>query len=122
MGRPYENYSQYGGDCAAFVSQCLIYGGLDLSAGIDGNGAYVKPDKVIAGVAQLIQHLKDVQRFKYEKITNHVGKTEPSFVLPGDPVFLSAISTYHSIFCVNVYSIIRIGHTQKKPALLCVVI
>jgi gliding motility-associated-like protein len=101
-GGPYINYSEYGGDCAAFVSQCLIYGGLDLSAGSNGNGSYVKEDGVISGVAQLIQHLKDIQGFKYEKITNHVGRTEPSFVLPGDPVFLSGNGAYHSIFCVNV--------------------
>ncbi len=49
----YEKPENGGGDdCAAFVSQCLIAGGLDLSKGTDGSGAYVKPDKVIAdGVA-----------------------------------------------------------------------
>jgi len=59
-GGPYYDYgdpANGNGDCAAFVSQCLIYGGLDLSKGTDGNGNGVKPDKVISGATNLVLHL-----------------------------------------------------------------
>ncbi len=39
-GGPYIDYTTYGGDCAAFVSQCLIAGSLDLSKGTGGNHAW----------------------------------------------------------------------------------
>jgi len=34
----YFDYSDYGGDCANFVSQCIIAGGINLLEGTDGNG------------------------------------------------------------------------------------
>ncbi|MHA1339497.1 MAG: glycosyl hydrolase family 18 protein [Promethearchaeota archaeon] len=40
----YKDYSSSGGDCANFVSQCLIAGGLSLYKGTNGSGYGVYPD------------------------------------------------------------------------------
>ena len=40
----YYDYSSSGGDCANFVSQCLIAGGISLHRGTDGSGTGVYPD------------------------------------------------------------------------------
>jgi len=40
----YNDYSGVGGDCANFVSQCLIAGGLSLHKGTNGDGYGVYPD------------------------------------------------------------------------------
>ena len=40
----YNDYSGSGGDCANFVSQCLIAGGLSLHKGTNGDGYGVYPD------------------------------------------------------------------------------
>ncbi|MDL2309382.1 amidase domain-containing protein [Bacteroidales bacterium OttesenSCG-928-B11] len=94
----YVDYSPYGGDCAAFVSQCLREGGLDLSAGTNGNGAYVKPDGVIAGVPQLIEHLKNYQNTTFQETDGFIPPDEHDL---GDPMFY--INRYtlpvHSYFC-----------------------
>lgn len=101
-GGPYKNYTRDGGDCANFVSQCLIAGGLNLKGGTDGKGAYVKPEGVIAGAKELVKHLKDVQKFEHKLINNIYGKEEPLFVKPGDPVFLGYELANHSTICVDV--------------------
>jgi hypothetical protein len=41
----YNDYSGSGGDCANFVSQCLIAGGFSLHNGTDGTGYGVYPDE-----------------------------------------------------------------------------
>jgi len=41
----YNDYSSGGGDCANFVSQCIIAGGLSLHNGTDGTGYGVYPDE-----------------------------------------------------------------------------
>ncbi|MBD3349902.1 MAG: hypothetical protein GF364_00270 [Candidatus Lokiarchaeota archaeon] len=41
----YNDFSGSGGDCANFVSQCLIAGGLSLHKGTDGGGYGVYPDQ-----------------------------------------------------------------------------
>lgn len=90
-------YPIYDADCASFVSQCLIAGGLDLSAGADGRGLGVV-GRLIVNVEYLIRHLKDVQKFSYQTMQNTV---EPSFVIPGDPAFFFDSENRHSIFCVG---------------------
>ena len=40
----YKDYSSSGGDCANFVSQCLIAGGLSLHKGTNGTGYGIYPD------------------------------------------------------------------------------
>ena len=90
-------YPRYDADCASFVSQCLIAGGLDLSAGADGQGLGVI-GQLIINVEYLIRHLKDVQNFSYQTMQNTV---EPGFVIPGDPAFFFDSENRHSIFCVG---------------------
>ena len=103
-GGPYVDYSDWGGDCANFVSQCLIFGGLDLSAGSNGNGGHVKPEGVITGTQQLLQHLRDIQKYECEKVEGGHTQPEASFMIPGCPAFLmdpSGSFSNHSIFCVS---------------------
>jgi hypothetical protein len=100
----YQNYelpqNGGGGDCANFVSQCLIAGGLNLSAGTNGRGAYVKPEGVIAGATQLIEHLKKYQNTEHKKV---YGCNPPDFHDVGDPMFImkydNSAEGYHSYFC-----------------------
>ena len=99
-GGPYVNYGIYGGDCAAFVSQCLRAGGLDLSKGTDGSGAYVKPDSVIAGATELVEHLEKQQKIVPKRVT---GFYPPDNHDVGDPMFelysSSGNGVAHSYFC-----------------------
>ena len=88
-----------GADCAAFVSQCLIAGGLSLAAGTDGHGAYVKPDDVIAGASQLVQHLVNYQNTSLNPVW---GFNPPADHDVGDPMFYgysTGIQASHSYFC-----------------------
>ena len=82
----YHDYSGSGGDCANFVSQCLIAGGLDLSAGpgVDGRGC-------IPSVVNLDYNLRHYQNTQYQ-----VGGSEPLWVVKGDPIlFYSNDGTHH---------------------------
>jgi gliding motility-associated-like protein len=120
-GGPYYNYSLPanggGGDCAAFASQCLIYGGLDLSAGTNGHGAYVKPDGVIAGAQELLQHLRDIQQFPYQAVKGGRYKAEPSFTAPGHLAILEdANHNRHTIFCVSVVDGKNVYNAHTNPA------
>jgi len=85
-------------DCASFVSQCLIYGGLDICKGENGKGSYVKKDGVIAGAAQLVIHLTNFQD-THIKLAN--GYDPPEFHKVGDPAFVgeSMLNAHHSLFC-----------------------
>ena len=95
----YVNYSAQGGDCAAFLSQCLRAGGLDLSAGADGYGLGVQRDKVIANVELMIRHLADVQGFEHVSMSNR--GPEPALTVPGDPTLFFDASNRHSLICVG---------------------
>ncbi|MGQ4875445.1 MAG: glycosyl hydrolase family 18 protein [Promethearchaeia archaeon] len=83
----YNDYSASGGDCANFVSQCLIAGGLSLHNGTDGTGYGVYPDQdrtssdskgTIPYCDYLDQHLR-----KYQD-TNVYYTTEPSLTIPAE--------------------------------------
>jgi hypothetical protein len=104
-GGPYIDYSlpiNGGKDCAAFVSQCLLYGGLDLSKGTNGNGAYVKPvDGVIAGAKELVEHLLKFQETDTLMIDVN---NQHLWAELGDPAFLlnahgDITTAYHSYIC-----------------------
>jgi len=102
-GGPYYDYglpANGNGDCAAFVSQCLIYGGLDLSKGSNGNGGHVKPDKVIAGASELVLHLANWQN---TSITVVEGYNPPANHDVGDPMFWcnaeTGITAFHAVIC-----------------------
>ncbi|MBN1594910.1 amidase domain-containing protein [candidate division FCPU426 bacterium] len=78
----YANYSSQGGDCANFVSQCLIDGGMDLSQderiwspGVGGT---------IINCDDLHRHLNEFQHAEINTGTN-VNQT-PSNLSPGDVV------------------------------------
>jgi len=92
----YYDYSDEGGDCANFVSQCLIAGGLDLSAG-PGYFAYAGYLPSIPSCTNLNANLH-----YHQNTQRQVGGTEPLWVLKGDPIiFCSSDGRYlHSAFGV----------------------
>ena len=112
-GRNTAQYFDYGlqinggADCAAFVSQCLIAGGLNLSAGTDGHGSYVKSDGVISGAQQLTDHLRSHQNTTTPKTVNYnslIGNRDIGDHDLGDPCFnlAAANHAYHSHICSTV--------------------
>jgi gliding motility-associated-like protein len=112
---PYLNYSNDGGDCTAFASQCLRYGGLDLSAGSNGYGNGVKSDSVIAGALELLKHLRDIQHFPHQAVIGGASKAEPSFMVPGHPAILERPDGRHSIFCVAVENGYNVYNAHSNP-------
>ena len=82
----YKNYERQGGDCANFVSQCLIAGGIDLS-GCYGN------DK--AGSIPNGPNLKScLKQLGWKSST-----TRPSSFRPGYPIFLG---DYRPVICSSI--------------------
>ena len=102
-GTPYYNYNGLGGDCANFVSQCLIAGGLDLTLGANGNGLGVDDNNCITGVYELVTHLKNYQRTEYYFSSNAAADVF-SNTDAGDPVLLGqpGDNYIHSVFCAEV--------------------
>jgi len=104
-GGPYSDFSgPLGGDCANFVSQCLIYGGLDLSKGTDGNGNGVKKTEgnVISGAKNLVIHLTKYQTTEVDtvQVYNPSDKNDIPKHGVGDPLFqVSTLPNGHSFFC-----------------------
>jgi len=98
-GYPYHNYNRYGGDCANFVSQCLIAGGRDLSAGTDGKGNGVDRRLCIPGVFNLQDHLL------YKKVPR-VGSLYPT-----DTLYI-----YHTLGDVL---IMRNENSSVRHAVIC---
>jgi hypothetical protein len=99
-GGPYINHLP---NCAAFVSQCLIAGGLDLSLGaygVPGGTGEVKPDGVIAGASELVLHLSGYQNTNIT-VANGFNPFVDHDV--GDPMFKAKYSTgiaaEHSMIC-----------------------
>jgi hypothetical protein len=93
------DYPDYGGlDCANFVSQCLIEGGLDLSKGANGKGQGVeKPYGVIPNARNLSLHLSGYQNTSIRKVK---GFNPPPDHGMGDPVFqLKKDTAKHSLLC-----------------------
>ncbi|MDI6708253.1 MAG: glycosyl hydrolase family 18 protein [Candidatus Thermoplasmatota archaeon] len=70
----YGNYAGMGGDCANFVSQCLIAGGISLWKGSDGNGAgldyYTNQSGTLINCDDLAANLKTHQLTYYSFIEN----------------------------------------------------
>ena len=77
-GRNTDQYQDYGElDCANFVSQCLIAGGMDLSSGItDAHGC-------IVSCTNLNQYLVEIGAKHVTWCKGHMP-TEPEWFLPGD--------------------------------------
>jgi len=82
----YNDYSGSGGDCANYVSQCLIAGGLSLHNGTDGTGYGVYPDRDRASLSNgtisycdyLNTHLRNYQK------TNVTFVTEAAAYVPDE--------------------------------------
>jgi autotransporter-associated beta strand protein len=95
----YADYSAVGGDCANFVSQCLIAGGLDLSSGIvDGYGSIINCDNLhsyLIGLAGSPVFVQSEVRTR--------DQVETLWFLPGDPAIFGRAddSWTHAVIAVT---------------------
>lgn len=80
----YNDYSGSGGDCANFVSQCMIAGGLSLWQGYDGNGAGVDSKGAMPFCDYLHQNLVSYQGATWDYI--EWSGSAPSWLSPGDVI------------------------------------
>ncbi len=80
----YADYSTQGGDCANFVSQCLIDGGLDLDQDDDIPTSHIGVGGTIVNCDSLQDHLED---FQHTEVSTGTGASQaPSNLGPGDVV------------------------------------
>ena len=92
----YYDYSNQGGDCANFVSQCLIAGGLDLSSGpgLDSYGC-------IPSTTNLSTFLLNSPAMTQYTVLSR-GTSEPLWFMPGDvAIFATASGTVHTVIAVT---------------------
>jgi hypothetical protein len=92
----YHDYSSEGGDCANFVSQCLIAGGLDLSVhpSADSWGC-------IPSCTNLHEYLVNYIGVTWE--TRYTGEEDPEWFKPGDPAIFGYSDAHprtHAVFAV----------------------
>ncbi|MCG2826633.1 MAG: N-acetylmuramoyl-L-alanine amidase, partial [Thermoplasmatales archaeon] len=80
----YADYSASGGDCANFVSQCMIAGGLSLWQGRDGNGANVDEYGTMPFCDYLHEQLVKYQNASYSYI--EYSGTPPDYLTAGDVI------------------------------------
>ena len=97
----YVDYTNLGGDCAAFVSQCLIAGGFNFTGAPN-----VKPDGVISGAKALVEQLRLRQDTEYTPIVGYHPSAEH---VVGDPMFQCydnpnqhVYTAKHSLICSSV--------------------
>jgi len=104
-------------DCANFVSQCLIAGGLDLSAGADGRGAGIDDKKCIPYCDDLHLHfIGGYHAIKWEM--RYKGEPEPSWLVPGDVAILGKYGEdhwKHAVFAVAVEDDIMQYDAHSNP-------
>ena len=109
----YNDYTGVGGDCANFVSQCLIAGGMSLWQGTNGQGYGVYPDVdrpsessngTMPYCDYLHQHLTKYEPVNYYYFVSGVNATIPASIQVGDPViFGNATDRYkHAMLVVAV--------------------
>jgi uncharacterized protein YraI len=81
----YFDYSNVGGDCANFVSQCLIAGGLTLWEGSNGNGGGLDGRGCLPSCDNLNLHLKNYQSISYQRCVKSGSWDDelPVWVSPG---------------------------------------
>jgi hypothetical protein len=77
----YHDYSSSGGDCANFVSQCLIAGGLELS--VCDSCTWIDDKGCLPRCSDLHTYLVDYLHATWE--TKPRGQLEPLWFVPGDP-------------------------------------
>jgi parallel beta-helix repeat protein len=96
----YQNYSGRGGDCANFVSQCLIAGGLDLS---------IHPGRDTCGSIINCTNLHDflVNYLGVTWDTRYKSEEYPEWFKPGDPAIFGYSDAHprtHAVFAVTGYT------------------
>ena len=85
---PYRNYTNDGGDCANFASQCLIAGGVDLARKGTANGQ----GKTITSSTLLAQYLKTCVS-GVTSVSRTRAEGDPSWFAPGDVAIFDANGT-----------------------------
>lgn len=80
----YSDYSASGGDCANFVSQCMIAGGLSLWQGYDGAGAGVDSKGAMPYCDYLHLNLVNNQSASWTWI--EYSGSAPAWLSPGDVI------------------------------------
>jgi lysozyme len=84
----YGNYAGLGGDCANFVSQCLIAGGINLWMGSDGNGYglgfYTNQSGTLINCDNLAANLLNYQQTFFSFIES--SGTPPANLTVGDVI------------------------------------
>ena len=96
----YHDYSSSGGDCANFVSQCLIAGGLDLS--VCGSCTWIDDKGCLPRCRDLHTYLVDYLPATWE--TRPVGQEEPQWFVSGDPAIFGYSDSHplsHAVFAVT---------------------
>ncbi|MFX0206925.1 MAG: GH25 family lysozyme, partial [Candidatus Hodarchaeota archaeon] len=81
----YYDYSNVGGDCANFVSQCLIAGGLSLWKGTNNAGGGLDQYGTLPSCDNLNSHLQNYQIISHERCVKSDSWDDelPSWVEPG---------------------------------------
>ena len=82
--KEYADYSSQGGDCANYVSQCLIEGGLDLDQDENIPFSHIGKGGTIANCDSLHEHLEDFQHT--EVSTGTSASQAPSNLRLGDVI------------------------------------
>ena len=92
----YNDYSNSGGDCANFGSQCLIAGGLSLWRGYDGNGGgvYSSSNGTIPYCDYLHDNLVKYQNVQFAYVTSS-NFSVPSWLEVGDIIIFGNASGDH---------------------------
>ncbi len=97
----YNDYTGGGGDCANFVSQCLIAGGITLHKGTDGTGYGVYPDEDRPssnsnGTMPYSDYLNlNLRNYQNTNVTYVTTATVPPEVTVGDVVIFGSASGDH---------------------------
>jgi len=90
----YQNYSGRGGDCANFVSQCLIAGGLDLTEHPSHDTC-----KSIINCTNLHDYLVNYLGVTWD--TRYEGQEEPEWFKPGDPAIFGKSDEHNRTHAVT---------------------
>jgi len=96
----YNDYNESGGDCANFVSQCLIAGGLDLT--VCDTCTWIDSKGCLPRCRDLHTYLVDYLHLTWE--TRSKGQVEPIWFLPGDPAIFGYSDAHprtHAVFAVT---------------------
>jgi hypothetical protein len=96
----YYDYSSSGGDCANFVSQCLIAGGLEPS--VCDSCTLIDDKGCLPRCRDIHTYLVDYLHATWE--TKPVGQSEPLWFVPGDPAIFGYSDAHprtHAVFAVT---------------------